>query len=147
MGCATRFVPKEMVRYLGRRKWVRTVDATPERNKRCLDPRSPCPQSTKYDLTWKESPKTSNNQGKFQSRSIYHYDGGEWKVFEGKVRSTSIDALTIVSYNILSDLHDADKIETDKRLPIILEELKQSSANIIALQEVTPRSIEFISPI
>ena len=52
--------------------------------------------------------------------------------------------MTIVSYNILSNLHDADKIQTEKRLPVILDELAKTNADIIALQEVTPESLAFI---
>ncbi|WP_310481435.1 poly(A) polymerase [Chamaesiphon sp. VAR_48_metabat_403] len=87
----------------------------------------------------------ANNQAQFQSRDIYTYDRDEWKVFTGTVKSVALDnTLTIVSYNILSNLHDADKIHTDKRLPVILSELAKTNADIIALQEVTPESLAFI---
>jgi poly(A) polymerase len=87
----------------------------------------------------------TNNQVQFQPRDIYRYDLDRWKVFTGIVKLvTSDNTLTIVSYNILSDLHDADKIHTDKRLPIILDELHKTNADIIALQEVTPGSLSFI---
>ncbi len=95
----------------------------------------------------------ANNQAQFSPRSIYHYDDNKWQVFTGAVKSIPqsgrsandlTDRLTIVSYNILSNLHDADKIYTDKRLPVILSELATTNADIIALQEVTPESLEFI---
>jgi poly(A) polymerase len=87
----------------------------------------------------------ANNRVEFQSRSIYQYDGSEWKVFAGVGKSIDLtDRLTIVSYNILSNLHDADKIYTDLRLPVILSELATTNADIIALQEVTPESLAFI---
>jgi poly(A) polymerase len=87
----------------------------------------------------------ANNQAEFSPRSIYHYDDDKWKIFAGGLKSVNLDnRLTIVSYNILSNLHDADKIYTDKRLPVILSELATTNADIIALQEVTPESLEFI---
>jgi poly(A) polymerase len=87
----------------------------------------------------------ANNQVQFSSRSIYHYEGNEWKIFTGGLKSIALEnRLTIVSYNILSNLHDADKIHTDKRLPVILSELAKTNADIIALQEVTPESLAFI---
>ncbi|PSB57949.1 poly(A) polymerase [Chamaesiphon polymorphus] len=87
----------------------------------------------------------ANNQAEFQPRDIYTYDRDGWKVFTGAVKSVALDnTLTIVSYNILSNLHDADKIHTDKRLPVILSELAKTNADVIALQEVTPESLVFI---
>jgi poly(A) polymerase len=85
-----------------------------------------------------------NNRAEFKPRSIYRYTGNEWKVYAGKIESIELNTLTIASYNILSDLHEVDKIDTDKRLPAILNELHQTQADIIALQEVTPTSIAFI---
>lgn len=87
----------------------------------------------------------ANNQVQFQPRDIYAYDLDGWKVSTGVLKSIDLDNnLTIVSYNILSNLHDADKIYTDKRLPVILAELSKTNADIIALQEVTPESLAFI---
>jgi poly(A) polymerase len=87
----------------------------------------------------------ANNQAQFSPRSIYHYNGNEWKIFTGGLKSIDLDSiLTIISYNILSNLHDAEKIQTDKRLPVILDELLKTNADIIALQEITPESLTFI---
>ena len=87
----------------------------------------------------------ANNQAQFQPRDVYTYEGNSWQVFTGAVKSVAVDdTLTIVSYNILSNLHDADKIQTDKRLPVILNKLAKTNADIIALQEVTPESLTFI---
>ena len=87
----------------------------------------------------------ANNQAQFQSRDIYKFDRDGWKIFTGGLKSIDLDSiLTIVSYNILSNLHDAEKIQTDKRLPVILDELSRTNADIIALQEVTPESLTFI---
>jgi poly(A) polymerase len=55
----------------------------------------------------------ANNQAQFSPRSIYKYDGNEWKIFNGALKSVTLDeGLTIVSYNILSDLHEIDKIHS-----------------------------------
>jgi poly(A) polymerase len=87
----------------------------------------------------------ANNQGEFTSRSIYSYHSDRWQVFTGELRSIDLNnKLTIVSYNILSNLYDADLIYTDKRLPVILSGLAKTDADIIALQEVTPESLAFI---
>ncbi len=86
----------------------------------------------------------ANNQAEFKPRSIYHYEGDRWQVFTGAVKSIDLDTLTIASYNILSNLHEADKIHTDLRLPAIVDELMRTNADLIALQEVTPESIAFI---
>jgi poly(A) polymerase len=85
-----------------------------------------------------------NNRAGFKPRSIYRYVGNEWKIYVGTSGSIELNSLTVASYNILSDLHEADKIATDKRLPAILDRLQQTKADIIALQEVTPTSIAFI---
>ncbi len=87
----------------------------------------------------------ANNQVEFSPRSIYHFETNRWKIFTGELKSIALDKqLTIASYNILSNLHDADKIYTDKRLPVILSELAKTNADVIALQEVTPESLAFI---
>ncbi|WP_309739768.1 poly(A) polymerase [Chamaesiphon sp. OTE_20_metabat_361] len=87
----------------------------------------------------------ANNQAQFQPRDIYRYDRNGWKLFTGTLKPVRLAKnLTIVTYNILSNLHDADKIKTDKRLPVILDELAKTDADIIALQEVTLESLNFI---
>jgi poly(A) polymerase len=86
----------------------------------------------------------ANNRAEFKSRSVYHHVGTEWRVFTGTVKAIDLELLTIASYNILSNIHEADKIQTDKRLPAILNELEQTQADIIAIQEATPESLAFI---
>jgi poly(A) polymerase len=47
----------------------------------------------------------ANNQVQFSPRSIHYYEGTEWKIFTGGLKSIALDKqLTIVSYNILSNL-------------------------------------------
>jgi poly(A) polymerase len=87
----------------------------------------------------------TNNRVQFVPRSIYHCDRDTWKIYTGVIKSVDLDrSLKIVSYNILSDLYEVDKIYTEQRLPLILNELAQTNADIIALQEVTPTSLAFI---
>jgi poly(A) polymerase len=106
-------------------------------------------------IAWKADPDRAsdtdlaaliaNNRVDFSPRSIYHYSDNQWRAYTGKLPAIdSPEDLTIVSYNILSDLHDADKIHTDLRLPVIVDELAKTQADIIALQEVTPRSLAYI---
>jgi poly(A) polymerase len=105
-------------------------------------------------IAWKLDPHGSsqedlaalidNNRAEFKPRSIYRYVDNDWKIYGEASGSIALDTLTIASYNILSDLHEVDKIATDRRLPAILHELHQTQADIIALQEVTPTSIAVI---
>jgi poly(A) polymerase len=87
----------------------------------------------------------ANNRVRFQPRSVYQYDRQEWVIAAKGRDAIALERdLVIVSYNILSNLHEVDKIYTDRRLPILLDRLLKTNADIIALQEVTPESLEFI---
>lgn len=44
--------------------------------------------------------------------------------------------LTIVTWNTLWDRYDADRVETARRIPLIVQALEQEDADVIALQEV-----------
>jgi poly(A) polymerase len=46
--------------------------------------------------------------------------------------------LRCVTFNVLFDLYDADKIHTALRIPAMLELLRRTNADLIGLQEVTP---------
>jgi uncharacterized protein (UPF0248 family) len=85
----------------------------------------------------------ANHQVKFNPRTVYQYDC-EWKPFICEGKSKSIDSLTIASYNVLIDVHHPELIQTNKRLPAILSELRKTDADIIALQEVTPALIDLL---
>ncbi len=85
----------------------------------------------------------TNHQVEFSSRTVYQYDI-EWKPSITESNSQSFDSLTIASYNVLIDVHHPDRIQTQKRLPAILSELRKTDADIIALQEVTPALIDLL---
>jgi poly(A) polymerase len=85
----------------------------------------------------------ANHQVEFTPRTIYQYDR-EWKPALAESKSKSIESLTIASYNVLIDVHHPDRIQTKKRLPALLAELRKTDADIIALQEVTPAFIDLL---
>ncbi|MDC0712285.1 RNA repair domain-containing protein [Stigmatella sp. ncwal1] len=49
----------------------------------------------------------------------------------------SVEELTVVTFNVLFDLHEAEQIDTPRRIPAALSLLRAADADIIALQEVT----------
>jgi poly(A) polymerase len=49
----------------------------------------------------------------------------------------SPEALTLATFNVLFDLHDAELIDTRRRIPAALSLLRSVDADLIALQEVT----------
>lgn len=50
-------------------------------------------------------------------------------------------SLVVVTLNVLFDLYDDGVLHTERRIPALLELLEQSGADVIALQEVTPRML------
>lgn len=54
-------------------------------------------------------------------------------------------SITVVTYNVLFDLHHKEKIFTKFRRPLLLEQLRNSNADIICLQEVTYGTHQFCS--
>ncbi|WP_223645274.1 poly(A) polymerase [Corallococcus sp. EGB] len=46
--------------------------------------------------------------------------------------------LTVVTFNVLFDLYDAELLATERRTPAALALLRETDADVIALQEVTP---------
>jgi endonuclease/exonuclease/phosphatase family metal-dependent hydrolase len=85
----------------------------------------------------------ANHQVEFTPRTVYKYNAG-WQEFIGAIASVSIDTLTIASYNVLIDVHHSEQIQTQKRLPAILDELRKTDADIIALQEATPALVDLL---
>ncbi|RKH74675.1 poly(A) polymerase [Corallococcus aberystwythensis] len=47
-------------------------------------------------------------------------------------------ALTVATFNVLFDLYDAELLATERRTPAALALLRETDADVIALQEVTP---------
>jgi poly(A) polymerase len=78
----------------------------------------------------------------FPARPIYQYNRENWQAIDISLESITVTTLKIVSFNVLSDRHESELTETAKRIPIIIEDLRQCDADIIALQEVTPCLLE-----
>jgi poly(A) polymerase len=85
----------------------------------------------------------ANHRVEFSPRTVYQFDN-TWKPWIAESKSESIDSLTIASYNVLIDVHHSERIQTHKRLPAILAELRKTDADIIALQEVTPALVDLL---
>jgi poly(A) polymerase len=86
----------------------------------------------------------SNNQVEFRSRSIYQHQSGNWQVSKPASTNFNLNDLKILTYNVLCNLYEPKNIATEKRLPAVINELKQTDADIIALEEVTPELVELL---
>ncbi|WP_228045450.1 MULTISPECIES: poly(A) polymerase [unclassified Tolypothrix] len=80
----------------------------------------------------------------FTPRPVYKYDIQGWQLNTQKAAAVDLETLTIASFNVLCDLYDKEKIATEKRLPAIVEQLRQCNADIIAIQEATPALVELL---
>ncbi|MCP2731753.1 poly(A) polymerase [Limnofasciculus baicalensis] len=80
----------------------------------------------------------------FQTRAIYQYNQENWQPIDNALESVTITRLKIASFNVLSDRYESERTQTAKRIPVIIEHLRQCDADIIALQEVTPRLLEIL---
>ncbi len=80
----------------------------------------------------------------FHTRHIYQYDRENWQPIDYCLKSVTVTTLKIASFNVLSDRYESEHTQTAKRIPIIIEHLRQCDADIIALQEVTPRLLEIL---
>jgi poly(A) polymerase Pap1/uncharacterized protein (UPF0248 family)/2'-5' RNA ligase/endonuclease/exonuclease/phosphatase family metal-dependent hydrolase len=82
----------------------------------------------------------------FSRLPTYKFNNNKWShiidvdVDQKKLAATNVNAnqLTVVSYNVLFDIYDQEKIYTKERIPKIFEELKNTNADIIGLEEMTP---------
>ncbi|MEG3840533.1 poly(A) polymerase [Microcoleus sp. herbarium14] len=88
------------------------------------------------------SPPTSVTD--FHTRPIYQYDRQNWQPIDNPLESVTVTTLKIASFNVLSDIYESEHTQTAQRIPIIIEHLRQCDADIIALQEVTPRLLEIL---
>lgn len=71
----------------------------------------------------------------FTACTPYAYAGGKW----APAPSTSVPArasLRVLTWNTLWDRYDSDRVRTAERRPMLLTALRESDADIIALQEV-----------
>lgn len=85
-----------------------------------------------------------NNQVIFPQRHVYRYHLQNWEVDTQPLSSVNSQSLTIVSFNVLCNLYEAEKIQTEKRLPVIVEHLRKCNADIIAIQEATPPLVQLL---
>ncbi len=53
-------------------------------------------------------------------------------------RGVPVDAVRVLTWNVLWDRYDRDLIDTPRRRPLLLAELAAADADVIALQEVQP---------
>lgn len=85
-----------------------------------------------------------DNTAIFTPRPVYKYNIQSWQPNTQQAVNVNLEALTIVSFNVLCDLYEQDKIATEKRLPAIVEQLHECNADIIAIQEATPDLLELL---
>lgn len=73
----------------------------------------------------------------FSPELVYHYQLVGWQAYHKGKENVSTNNLSIVTFNLLSDMYEADKIYTEQRIPVIIEHLKNALADVLVLQEVT----------
>ena len=88
-----------------------------------------------------ERPKKAPAAGEFAARPCFGFEAGRGWVAVARQGLEAVDAeaIAVATYNVLMDVHEADKIYSDARVAVCLELLRASEADVIALQEVTPR--------
>ncbi|MCJ8280840.1 MAG: RNA repair domain-containing protein [Rivularia sp. ALOHA_DT_140] len=108
------------------------------------------------DFAWKISQKSEADKMKlnvvdeeeksaiFNQKTVYKYESESWQSIDDLSKSVKLNYFTIASFNILCDIYEKDKIQTEKRLPVIVEELRQCDADIIGIQEATPDFVNYI---
>ncbi|NMO13468.1 DUF504 domain-containing protein [Pyxidicoccus fallax] len=76
----------------------------------------------------------------FTSLPGWRFDAGAgaWVEAPASTPLTSLERLTVVTYNVLFDLYDAEWLATERRTLAMLALLRDTGADVIALQEVTP---------
>ncbi len=77
----------------------------------------------------------------FVARPAYRWDGALWTAAE-LPSAPPPSRLRVLTWNVLFDLFEAEKLDTEARIPRILDRLEHADADVIALQEVTPRFLE-----
>lgn len=84
------------------------------------------------------------DDGFYAPRAVWCFDAAlsEWVPAPTKTSRDDVPAaLRVVTWNVLSDLHDADKTHPAQRHPRLIEQLGALDADVIVLQEVTPRML------
>ncbi|MBB5803936.1 endonuclease/exonuclease/phosphatase family metal-dependent hydrolase/uncharacterized protein (UPF0248 family) [Saccharothrix ecbatanensis] len=70
------------------------------------------------------------------SASTPHFWNDGWVPAEPV--GTPVDTVRVVTWNVLWDRYDSDRIDTARRRPLLFAELAAADADVIALQEVEP---------
>ncbi|MCP3143552.1 poly(A) polymerase [Pyxidicoccus xibeiensis] len=89
------------------------------------------------------APAASREASGFTPLPAYRFDArtSTWVESSAQADDTrprpSPEQLTLVTFNVLFDLHDAEKLATERRTPATLAQLQTLDADLIALQEVT----------
>ncbi len=100
------------------------------------------------DFAWKNNQANDNVLNMkvkptiFKERPVYKYENQDWQPVDNLSISVKSNSLTIASFNVLNNLFKQEEIQTEKRLPAIVEHLRQCDADIIAIQEATPALLE-----
>ncbi|MGW0669033.1 poly(A) polymerase [Streptomyces sp. NPDC002746] len=83
----------------------------------------------------------------FTSRTPHAYSSstGSWEPAPaGQASRTGAGSLTVLTWNTLWDRYDADRIDTARRRPLLLDALHTADADVIALQEAEPALLELL---
>ena len=71
--------------------------------------------------------------------SPWRWQAGEWRRAALASQGDAPSALRALTWNVLFDRFKADRIRSEERRPALLTQLGASGADLIGLQEVTPR--------
>ncbi|MCY1071482.1 RNA repair domain-containing protein [Nannocystis sp. RBIL2] len=78
----------------------------------------------------------------FETRPCFRFDPsrGAWlPVAATGLHEARVEALQVATYNVLFDLYEPEQLYSEARAPACAELLREREADIVALQEVTPR--------
>ncbi|AFY57962.1 poly(A) polymerase [Rivularia sp. PCC 7116] len=96
------------------------------------------------DETDKSTSDIKEQPATFSTKPVYKYKVDGWQAIDYLSKSVKSNSLTVASFNVLCDVYEKEKIQTEKRLPVIVEELRKCDADIIAIQEATPDFVRFL---
>ena len=83
----------------------------------------------------------------FTARAPHAFVDGRWSAAAAASPTYSPgvpSALRVLTWNVLFDRYDADRIDTARRRPLLLRELERADADVIALQEVEPPFLKML---
>jgi endonuclease/exonuclease/phosphatase family metal-dependent hydrolase len=71
----------------------------------------------------------------FSRWSARGFVGGSWRPIEAASAATGPSALRVLTWNVLFDRYEGDRIHTARRRPHLLRRIAEADADVIALQE------------